>query len=390
MKNRLIELNNCIDLLMDWFLAKEIQKSEQFCQNAQQEALKIKPALVQQFYSIKNETRKKTFIRNIHARLVSLSDVLFEAIDKKEKVEKNQNLTITQKSVLLILDNLLTFILDNFSAYCEMGQKMSKNFQISFAREISKKLEKLRLPDDDPDHILYEKVKASILQRLNANRFEITYGLMSYLNEFVQEIELIRDCNKEHSFSITLNNVLIAYNFNPFPVVHYLITVIIVEVSKIDSAKDKIERLNHWLKKINQVPVKPTYAFDSKHETVHHFLGNWVDEEIRFYEKSLLLFSGFSYPIGIPGVINIGYKIETELSVTQIACMVRLFKECGIIKNNNLRELLNFLAEHTQSKRRESISAESLRLKYYNVEESTREEVRKIIFQFLKKINLPM
>ncbi len=390
MENELNELINDIDLLVNLISTGEIFESEQCSLKAQKDAAKIKPLLIRQFYSIQSVSNQKIFIRNHYARLVSLNDVLFEAINKKESPEMDQDLSKAQKSVLLILDSLLVFILNNFSAYHDKGQKMPKNSQISFGKEMSKKVEKLRLKDDDLDHILYEKVRASIHQRINADGFGITCGLMSYLNEFVQEIDLIRDSNKEHSFSISLNDVLIAFNFNTLPVVHYLINVIIEDVNKIDSAKDKIERLNHWLKKINQVPIKPAYAFDSNHEAVHIFLGNWVQEEIRFYEKSLLLFSGFGYSTGIPGVTYTGYKIETELSVTQIACMVRLFTECGIIKNNNVRELLNFLAEHTRSKKRESISAESLRLKYYNIEESTRGEVRKIIFQFLKKINLTM
>jgi hypothetical protein len=101
-------------------------------------------------------------------------------------------------------------------------------------------------------------------------------------------------------------------------------------------------------------------------------------------KKSLLVFSN-NYPAGIPGITGTGFKIETGLSVTQIACFVRLFMDCGVFKNTNVREILTFLAEHIRSKRQENISAESLRLKYYNIEESTRGEVRKVLSQMLEK-----
>ena len=38
----------------------------------------------------------------------------------------------------------------------------------------------------------------------------------------------------------------------------------------IGSAKEKIESLNHWLKEINQVPVKPACAFNLMIGTSHY------------------------------------------------------------------------------------------------------------------------
>jgi len=260
-------------------------------------------------------------------------------------------------------------------------------FYYSFIKKITEEFLRLSLPADDPDCILFEKVKASVQNRLSKQG--ITYGLMAYLNELVLEIERVQLSNKEYSFSITLKDILIAYNFNSLRVVHYLNATITKEIKIIELAKEKIECLNRWLKEINQIPVKPACAFNDWHQSMSLFLCNWIREEILFYEKGLLLFSGV-YPGGMQSIANTGYKIETELSVNQLACFVRLFMECEIFKNTNIRELLNFLAEHTRSKKRENISAESLRLKYYNIEESTREEVRKVLFRLLKKSSIPM
>lgn len=94
--------------------------------------------------------------------------------------------------------------------------------------------------------------------------------------------------------------------------------------------------------------------------------------------------------MGIPGITDTGFKIETGLSVTQIACFVQLFMDCGVFKNTNVRELITFLAEHIRFKRQENLSAESLRLKYYKIEESTRGEVRKVLSQMLDKSDHPL
>lgn len=381
--------DNLIDVLLNLISSGEILEAEQYCQRIQKGNEKLKSILFQQFYSFEIEGMQQLFLRNIHARLIFLIDELFKAAGKRknEDCDQNKELINARESVLFTLQDLLGFIGDNFAESINPEQKMPLKFHDSSIQKITKEFLRLSLPADDPDCILFEKVKASVQNRLS--KPGITYGLMAYLNELVLEIERVQLSNREHTFSITLKGILLAYNFNSLRVVHYLNSIIIKDVYMIESAKEKIECLNRWLKEINQVPVKPACAFNDWHQSLCLFLCNWIREEIIFYEKGLLLFSGV-YPAGTQNVVNTGYKIETELSVNQVACFVRLFMECEILKNTNVRELLNFLAEHTRSKKRENISAESLRLKYYNIEESTREEVRKILFRLLKKSSIPM
>lgn len=380
---------NHIDVLLNLIASGDILEAEQYCQQFQKVNEKLKSMLFQQFYSIDGEEIRQQFIRNIHARLIFLIDDLFKSAGKRldEDSDQNKELINARKSVLLTLEDLLVFIGENFGESIVPEQKIPMKLRDSFIREKSEELLRLSLTADGPDRDLFETVKASVQNRLSQPG--ITYGLIAYLNELVREIERVQASNREYSFSITLKDILVAYNFNSLRVVHYLNETILKEVKMIESAKDKIECLNRWLKEINQVPVKPDCAFNDWHQSMSLFLSNWIREEILFYEKGLLLFSGV-YPAGIQSVAHTGYKIETELSVNQLACFVRLFTECEILKNTNVRELLNFLAEHIRSKKRENISAESLRLKYYNIEESTREEVRKVLFRLLKKSSIPM
>jgi hypothetical protein len=86
-------------------------------------------------------------------------------------------------------------------------------------------------------------------------------------------------------------------------------------------------------------------------------------------------------------LVNQGFKVVTELSVAQIACFVRLLVESGVIKNKNRAELITFYAVYTQSKKQENISPESFRTRFYNIEESARQEIRGTIIQLLNYIN---
>jgi hypothetical protein len=383
--------DNPIDLLLNLPLAGEVLKSEQYYQQIQQNADKLKPFLHQQLCSVDNESGQRMFIRNLHTRLVSINDSLYSLTKGKTKEGPAANTDDFSSlwAVLFILDDFLAFIWYNYKAYCDKGQKMPEKSKAGFIREINGKLEKLGLPGNDPDHLLFEKVKSGVSNRLKDDQAGISFGLMAYLDDFIRELVTVRASNKEHSLMIRLMDVLIAFNFNALPVLHYLLSVVIEDLEKFEPVKDKIERLHYWLKQVNQVPVSPNLSFYDDREPVKHFLNNWLCEETRYYEKSLLIFSS-NYPVGVPGIIDPGFKIETDLSVTQIACFVRLFMDCGVFKNTNVREILTFLAEHIRSKRQENISAESLRLKYYNIEESTRGEVRKVLSQMLDKSDRPL
>jgi len=72
--------------------------------------------------------------------------------------------------------------------------------------------------------------------------------------------------------------------------------------------------------------------------------------------------------------------------VSQLAYFLRILVETEVIKNPNDKELLKFYAKHTRTKKTETISSESLRVKFYNIEDSTKEEVKTIVIKLLNFI----
>jgi hypothetical protein len=65
---------------------------------------------------------------------------------------------------------------------------------------------------------------------------------------------------------------------------------------------------------------------------------------------------------------------------------LRLFYEENILSNQNQTELINFFASHLASVRQEHISGTSLRAKYYNIDKSTSEAIKDLLFQLLNRL----
>lgn len=75
------------------------------------------------------------------------------------------------------------------------------------------------------------------------------------------------------------------------------------------------------------------------------------------------------------------------MSVSQFALFTKAFVESGVIQNKNVSELIRFLSKFVKTKRSGTISPESLRIKYYDVESSTKDAVKNLLHTAIGYIN---
>ncbi len=378
-----------VDLLKNVFSGNNTADRETTRQTIKQETEKIGTSLARTFYLTDSESKQRAFVHNLHARLVRLSDYFCETVRKndEEPLPEISGPDNGQQLILSTLQDLIDSVCRDYPALYDQNQKITDHVRGAVTGEIKEKLESLSMPAGDPEHRLFEEVKASVGQCFEET--VITYGLINYLCAFIREIILVKKHNLKPLVGVTITDLLISFNFNSVSVVSLFISNIREEASKIEKESDKITFYNHWLKRVSQLPVGSANAFDSRRESAFDYLHKWLSEEISFHEKSLLLHSGVPYGTALPASGN-GAKLELNLSVQQIACFMRLFVENGIIKNGGARDLSVFISEHFRSRRQENISAESLRVKYYNIEESARMEVKKTILDMLQQASSPM
>lgn len=108
-------------------------------------------------------------------------------------------------------------------------------------------------------------------------------------------------------------------------------------------------------------------------------LSDWIAEEIYFFEKRQQL--AINFPLNTDDPIQKDFKLKLNLSVAQFACFLRGLKDIGIIKNNNVLEVIRFMAGVIQTKHTDTISWESLRSKFYQTDDAARESVRDVALE---------
>ncbi len=146
-----------------------------------------------------------------------------------------------------------------------------------------------------------------------------------------------------------------------------------------------MERLAFQLKTINQIPETTGLSFDPGFKPLRIQLSEWILEEVQFLERKRDLTT--SSQVAEKEFAKKDFKLEFDMSVSQFAFFIKSFIETGVIRNKNISELIRFLARFVKTKRSENISYESFRIKYYNVENTTKDSVKSTLHSAIGFIN---
>ena len=146
-----------------------------------------------------------------------------------------------------------------------------------------------------------------------------------------------------------------------------------------------VEILSRYLKKYNQVNEYPDVILYPLQKSIKDQISTWILEEIEHlerYQKSTL-----NNAQRVTNPQSTDFKLQTDLSVAQLGYFIRVLFETGVIKNKNQREVIRFFAHQFKTKQTDVISWESLRTRFYNVEEGTKDSIREVAINMLNQIN---
>lgn len=286
------------------------------------------------------------------------------------------------------LDDLLTYIERHFSKYFDQDAKtptayvtIIKNDMRSSIADIDSKLQELNADQKLCDALLYALGK---LANSDPTK-EVSYRKVLYTKEVQKElVRLLARVNNESDVDEDLRNVLYYLNYNSIKSFTYHTNQIDLLLSETDSRHDMIERLSFILKKINQAQVKPGIAYNNQAPSLKSQLTSYIIEEIEHLQRLQQLRQSH---LSKTGEVLSEFRIQIEMSVAQIAYLAKLLVESRVIGNRNVAALLRFFSKILVSKKVETISYDSLRSKYYNVEQGTRDAVRNILMRLAGAID---
>lgn len=360
---------------------------------AQTETERIKKAFVKEVFSLKKEKHIEIYIQQHQRELIRLTDHLLGYISEEEKlkvyeINENPSLTNLYKSVYVGLEELIAYIEKHFSKYFNQETKIPDSYDIIAVRDIKEKL-----------HTVENSFKAKELHKrllflvlLPLKRYikgkypdDISFRRLIYLKNLLKELsEWSQSDLEKDDLNQKVICAMVYLNYNSYKFFTLCTEHIKAQYQQEDTLCGQIEKIAWYYKNINQAQEKPGFAYKPKYKSLKDSIIEWIDEEMSFLEKrqQLTLNIAVKPSEGLPD----DFKLNTKLSVPQLAYLTKIFIESGVLQNRNQREVLKFLAQFIRTKKAENISAESLRSKFYNVEENTKETVKDVLIGLLNHI----
>jgi hypothetical protein len=348
----------------------------EFLRDLDTECAKVKKAFRHQVVSFENENLVR---RYFHFHQESLID-LINSIQANTRTGDEHQL---KGSVVTRLSDLLVYVEEHFPEYFDQDMRMPSVFINSVADELNDFVESIseKFQNVNIDIGLTQLLKNAI-DYFASHSKEVSFRMFYYfkfLRGHLASFQL--DSATE---TIDLIRLLMHCNFNAESFYNYFVRYIQWTLNKVSSVNEKLDELAFYLKFANQESCTCSIGFNHHGTPINIQIADWISQEVQYLKQKQQL---APMTVSAEDAVPTDFKLNFDLSVSILAFLFRAFIETGVIQNKNTSELIRFLTKYVKTKRSESISYESFRIKYYSVENGTKDAVKKMLQSVLNFIN---
>ncbi|HTF20971.1 MAG TPA: hypothetical protein VK658_23010 [Chryseolinea sp.] len=367
--------------------AAAARPGEDLAHRVAHEAHRIKSVFIHEVFSFSDERHLERYIQYHQQAIIRIMDHLL-SFNETEPVNPEVGLKYPYQLYYNALESLLSFVEQHFTKYFDQDAKAPESYIVIAENEFRRNIRKLRQAlfkkNIEPgliDVALYTLQK--VIARLPHS--EITYRSVMYAKKLQKELfQFIGKVPNSADASEDLRVVLCYLNFNSIIFFNYYTAHINGLLSRVETHAERIETLSFILKKINQIQVNPGIGYRYYGSTLRSKLNDYLAEEVE-HQNRIQQLAFASYSASEESVFRL-FRIKLELSVAQFAYLVKVLIEIKIIQNKNVAELIRFLSRFFTTKRSEKITHESFRVRFYNVEHSTKESLKTVLMSIVNHI----
>ncbi|MBC7485434.1 MAG: hypothetical protein H7282_01600 [Cytophagaceae bacterium] len=296
---------------------------------------------------------------------------------------KNHQIALLQhkrhENIRLKCDQVLYFLETHFWDYLDHSLPVS---DLGF-RDVRTKTNfvvvELRVLISEMDEDFQKTLKPLCFPLISSTLHYIHY-LDTFCNRWNNEfIYSEKDVDRHQELLILF---LITYNYNLPGFFEYLTHQIKVKLKNADDLNNQANILQLYLDQLSCISSCASISFSSDFEPIKDILKQWLKNELKVCMKRIKSFS--SDQLGL--FPSKQCKVETSLSVAQIAYLMKLMYTSGVTVNKVQQDVLQAISKTFCSKKMEYMSFGSLQSKYYHVEDATKQAVKDILLAMIKNI----
>ncbi len=347
---------------------------------------KIKKINKERVFNLKSKKRIEQHIHRKQYALENLAHRLIKEINPENSSDLYQfsnkyDKTDCLKVTYIYLEKLLRFIEKEYRNYLNVNVKIPYKSALVKEFEITNKFKKVKaqlLGSKINNHLL--KLAYEPLLKITTKNIQekLTYYEFNYCSEFI--ITFYKQVNFADMTDETIKEFLFEINFNSLQFFKYLTSEILQELETQENNIKKIDILYLFLKNYNQKQSRNILKYKPNLPPLKEQIISWIEEEIEYLSRKIKLDTN-----QFANVTTNDEKIKllTGLSVAQLSCFFGLLIETGIIKHKNQTDVFRFISDNFKTNNTEKISVDSIKAKYYNVENTTKNALREKIIELL-------
>lgn len=357
------------------------------------EVARIEKKVKDHVFKCKNQEEIEHYIHKLQQALINICFQLIKFLNPKQFSDiYKPAIDFSDTDILNLiyskLEGLLCFFEKNYFSFIDENIKAPYRSELVKIYCIDQKLEVVKSAIER-SNISSQLLKIMYvpLQKLNSITLEkqITYKELIYFNSYLSAFHEEISQQNENINETEIIETLLQVNFNSLDFFNFVIERIKEERQNHHTDRDYVSYLYQRLKTINQLVSKLNITYSPDLPPIKLQIINWLEEEINYLSKKLLLDEGSKQPNLFNQVEKI--KIQTGISVAQLALFHKLQTEVGIITHKNQRDIFRHIAESYSTSKVQDISPDSVGSKYYNVDNTTYEAVKTLVIQMLNNLN---
>jgi hypothetical protein len=342
-----------------------------------QEKVRVQNAFKRKFLAGVREDRTRRFFEYHQMSLTRLLDEFY----LKAVSDQKESLDDLIGFVYSCLEDLLMFIQRQFPKYFTSSHKAPDHYVVRVLKVVE--VNKNRLLQRFEANGVHDTLKTLVASAFLVDKESISFNRLKFLGMLQSEFKDYSGFNTEWIKQYFLET-LVKLNYNSPAFLLYYCDHINSSLTSCETLADRIDQLSYFIKIVNQVQQVSNVVYDDTLPSIKTQLLDWIAHELEYYRQKQMW--NLSTTTSEPFIKN-DFKLIFDLSVANLAYLFNILLENNILLNKNTSEVIRFLTKFVKTKKAESISYESFRIKFYNTESGTKDAVKKTLQSLLSYIN---
>lgn len=181
-----------------------------------------------------------------------------------------------------------------------------------------------------------------------------------------------------------LRNLLVSFNLNSTAFYDYCTSYINQQLKELPSVRTQLDLLGYVSSEVNQVKQLRGLAYNKDAPNIKELMNEWIQVETKYLRAKEKPTNTRKFK-GDFATLPENFKLQTSLTVAEIAALVRILKEMGVVENRNMQDVFRLIPLCFSAEKKTTFENSVFQTSYYHISDQTYEKMTTLANQIIKQ-----